>query len=330
LATHAANANTFEAVAREWIAQKKPGWTPYYLHQVERSLKADVFPYVGKLPIRSVKAAHLLEILRRIESRGAETVALLVRQWASAIFRYAVATLRADGDPAAALKGAIHRPKVEHRKPLSRDQIADFMKALDSYGGYRTTVIALRLMLLTFVRTAELRGAPWAEIDLDRAEWRIPAERMKLRDPHIVPLSTQAIELLRELNTYTGGRDFMFPNYRNPKACMSATTLNRALERMGFNGEGSIGFSAHGFRATASTILNEHGFRPDVIERQLSHTERNKVRASYNQAEYLEERRAMMQQWADMVDEMAKDDDKVTPIKRERRHEGAAWESYST
>jgi integrase len=314
LATHAENANTFEAVAREWIAKKKPGWAPYYLRQVERFLESDVFPYVGNLPIRNVTAAHLLEIVRRIEGRGAETVALLVRQWSSAIFRYAVATLRADTDPAAALKGAIHRPKVEHRKPLSRDQIGDFVKALEGYAGYRTTVIALRLMLLTFVRTVELRGAQWTEIDLDRAEWRIPAERMKMREPHIVPLSRQAVELLRELHTFTGGRGMLFPNYRNPKTCMTATTLNRALERMGFNGKDSIGFSAHGFRATASTILNEIGFRPDVIERQLAHAERNKVRASYNQAEYLEERRAMMQQWADLAGEISKSKSKVTPI----------------
>ncbi len=316
LATHAENANTFEAVAREWIAKKKPAWTAYYLRQVERFLASDVFPYIGNLPIRNVTAAHLLEIVQRVEGRGAETVALLVRQWASAVFRYAVATLRAEIDPAAALKGAIHRPKIEHRKPMTHDQIKAFMKALDGYAGYRTTVIALRLMLLTFVRTVELRGALWAEINLDRAEWRIPAERMKMREPHIVPLSWQSVELLRELHTHTGGRSFLFPNYRNPRACMTATTLNRALERMGFNGKESIGFSAHGFRATASTILNEVGFRPDVIERQLAHAERNKVRASYNQAEYLEERRAMMQQWADLTDEMAKDDDKVTPIKK--------------
>lgn len=315
LATHAENANTFEAVALEWIAKKKPGWTPYYLRQVERFMRADVFPKIGKLPIRSVTAAHLLEIVKLIEGRGAETVAVLVRQWASAIFRYAVATLRADSDPAAALKGAIHRPKVEHHKPMTRDQIGDFVKALDGYAGYRTTVIALRLMLLTFVRTVELRGAQWAEFDLDRAEWRIPAERMKMRELHIVPLSWQVVELLRELHTHTGGRTFLFPNYRNPKACMTATTLNRALERMGFNGKGSIGFSAHGFRATASTILNETGFRPDVIERQLAHAERDKTRASYNQAEYMPERRAMMQQWADMVDSIAAGGT-VTPIKR--------------
>jgi integrase len=220
----AENANTFQAVALEWIEQRRAKWTPYYLRQVERFMVADVFPYIGSLPIRTVTAAHLLEIVKRIEKRGAETVALLVRQWCSAIFRYAVATLRADNDPAAALRGAIHRPKVQHRKPLTREQIADFVKALDGYAGYRTTVIALRLMLLTFVRTVELRGARWEEIDFDWAEWRIPAERMKMREPHIVPLSRQAVELLRELHTYTGGRGFLFPNWRNPKTCMTATT----------------------------------------------------------------------------------------------------------
>jgi integrase len=244
----------------------------------------------------------LLEILNRIESRGAATVALLVRQWSSAVFRYAVATLRADHDPAAALKGAIHRPKVQHHKPLTREQIIQFSKALEQYGGYKTTVIALRLMLLTFVRTVELRKAEWVEFDLDRAEWRIPAERMKMREPHIVPLSRQAVELLRELRTHTGGRPLLFPNYRNPNESMTATTLNRALERIGLNGKGSIGFSAHGFRATASTMLREMGFRSDVIERQLAHAERNKVRASYNQAEYLDDRRHLMQMWADKID----------------------------
>lgn len=212
------------------------------------------------------------------------------------------------------MKGAIQRPKVKHHKPLSPDQIADFVAALDSYGGYRTTVIALRLMLLTFVRTVELRGACWSEIDFERAEWRIPAERMKMRVSHIVPISAQAIELLRELKTFTGGRSMLFPNLRNPRTCMTATTLNRALERMGFNGKDSIGFSAHGFRATASTILNELGYRPDVIERQLAHAERNKVRASYNQGEYLKERRIMMQQWADLIDAMSSGNKKIIGI----------------
>jgi integrase len=304
LATYAANENTFEAVAREWISKKGIHWSPYYRSQIENFLMADMFPHVGKLPIRNVTAAHLLKILQRVEERGAHSVALLLRQWSSAIFRYAVATLRADTDPAAALIGAIHRPKVKHHKPLSRQDITDLAKGLDEFGGYRTTVIAIRLMLLTFVRTGELRKAEWPEFDLERAEWRIPKERMKMDELHIVPLSRQAVELIRELQTYTSGRRWLFPNYRNPQMCMCSTTINRALERMGLNGKDSIGFSAHGFRATASTFLNELGYRSDVIERQLAHAERNKVRASYNQAEYMDERRTMMQDWADMVDTM--------------------------
>lgn len=199
LVTLASNANTFEAVTQEWIAKNACSWTPYYRKQVDSFLGGDVFPYVCNLPIRNVTSAHLLEIVRRIEGRGAATVALLVRQWCSAIFRHAVATLRADGNPAAALRGAIHRPRVEHRRPLSKKEIGEFLLALDGYAGYRTTVIALRLMLLTFVRTVELRMARWEEFDLDAAEWRIPAVRMKMRQEHIVPLSDQAVALLREL-----------------------------------------------------------------------------------------------------------------------------------
>jgi integrase len=306
------NANTFEAVAREWISQRRAKWSGYYLRQVERFMAADIFPYIGMLPIRSVRAGHLLEIVQRVEKRGAANVAILLRQWSSAIFRYAVATLRADADPAASLKGAIHRPKVQHHKSLTRADLPEFLKALDTFRGYRTTAIALRLALLTFVRPGELRAAQWSEFDLDRAEWRIPAERMKMREPHIVPLSTQATELLRELHALTGGQRWLFPNYRRPKTCMTGTTLNRALERMKYGGK----FSAHGFRATASTILNEMSFRPDVIERQLAHAERNKVRASYNHAEYLPERQEMMQAWASLLGEMAKPQSKVTPIKR--------------
>jgi integrase len=305
----AENQNTFEAVAREWIEKHLSKWAPYYLRQVERFLGADVYPYIGSLPMRSITAAHLLAIVRRVEKRGAPSVAILLRQWCSAIFRYAVSTLRADTDPAAALKGAVQRPKVTHSRPLTRKDIPEFVKALENYGGYRTTIIALRLALLTFVRTVELRAAEWKEIDLDAGEWRIPAGRMKMRELHIVPLSTQAIQLLRELHTLTGGQRLLFPNLRRPKACMTATTLNRALERMGYSGR----FSAHGFRATASTILNELGYRPDLIERQLAHAERNKVRASYNRAEYLTERKKMMQVWADLTDNMAKPGSKIVP-----------------
>lgn len=299
------NGYSFKALSTEWIDSQKSHWSPYYHRQVERFLSVDTYPYIGSLPIKSVTAAHLLQIVKRIEDRGAPTVAILVRQWISAIFRYSIINLKADNDPATALKGVIRRPRVKHHRPLSREQIPLFITALESFGGYRTTVIALRLMLLTFVRTIELRAAEWKEFNLDCAEWRIPAERMKMRETHIVPLSKQSVELLRELHTHTGGRGFLFPNYRNPKTCMSATTLNRALERMGFNGAKSIDFSAHGFRATASTILNEAGFRNDVIERQLAHADRDQVRAAYNQGEYLAERKKMMQFWSDLMDELS-------------------------
>ena len=298
------NANTFQAVTQLWMKLHKDEWSPYYYKQVDRFMEADVFPSIGRLPIRAVTASHVSKIMETVADRGAKTVALLIRQWISAIFGFAVGKELADADPAAAVRKTIKRPKIKHCRPLTPAEIVGLVKLLHTYGGYRTTVIALRLMLLTFVRTLELRGAKWNEFDLKARRWRIPAERMKMREQHLVPLSTQAVELLRELFTYTGGRDFLFPNYRNPRTCMTATTLNRALERMGYTGKGTIGFSAHGFRATASTLLNEMGFRPDAIERQLAHAERSKVRSAYNHAEYLEERTKMMQAWADYLEQL--------------------------
>lgn len=308
-------ANTFKAIALEWISKKKDGWAPYYLRQVERTFASDAYPAIGDLPMRQITAAHVLAILKKAEARGAESVAVNLRQWIGAVFRYAVSTLRADFDPAAALKGAIIKPVTKHSKPLSVDEMTKLIKAIDENGGYATTRIALRLMLLTFVRTVELRGARWEEFDLDAAVWRIPGQRMKKRQPHTVPLSKQAVELLRELHPLTGNQQWLFPNGRRPKDCMCATTLNRALERMGFAGKDGIGFSGHGFRSTASTMLNGAGFRGDVIERQLAHVEQNAVRKAYNQAEYMPERVQMMQAWADLVDAVAKADGKVVLLK---------------
>lgn len=313
----ARNANTFEAVAREWIAkQKQPRCTPAVLQQIERQLKANVFPYIGNLPIRSVTAPHVREILLRTEGRGVPTVAVMVRQYVSAIFRYAGQLGLVDADPAALMKGLITPPKTKHHKTLTREELRQLLHALDGYDGRPTTAFALRLMLLTFVRTKELCGARWDEIDLDRAQWCIPAERMKMREPHFVPLSRQAVALLRELHTHTGGREHLFPGDQNPSKSIPLDTLNKALKKLGFNGKGTIGFSGHGFRGTASTILNETGFRADVIERQLAHAERNQVRASYNHADYMEERRAMMQRWADLIDEITTGKSNVLPFRR--------------
>lgn len=301
----AKNANTFESVTREWLEKKVGKWSSYSHKQATSCIEQNAFPKIGRLPIRNVTAAHLLEILQAMEKRGAETYALQLRQWCSAIFRYAVVTLRADADPAAALKGAIHRPQVSHSKAMSVDTIGDFKAKLNKYGGNRTTVLAMRLMLYTFVRTVELRKAPWVEFDLDGAEWKIPAERMKMRRVHVVPLPRQVVQLLKELYKITGAGDWLFPNFRRPDDVMSATTINRALEHMGY---ASGLWTGHDFRATASTQLHEMGYRPEVIERQLAHVEENKTKAAYNHAEYLTERREMMQAWADWIDSISAKD----------------------
>ena len=232
-------------------------------------------------------------------------MAILIRQWASAVFGYAIYTLRAESDPTYVLRRSISRPKVKHAQALSEDEIVVLRRRLANYGGHRTTVIAIELLLLTFLRTCELRGAQWKEFDFRRALWRVPACRMKARVDHFVPLSRQSLTLLEELRTISGGRSYLFPNWRQPGRCMSATTINRALERMSFTGKAGIGFAAHGFRATASTLLNESGnYREDVIERQLAHSEKDKTRGSYNHAKYMSERRQMMQYWADRLDQL--------------------------
>lgn len=293
-------ANTFKAVSLDWIEANRKAWTPYYLKQIERGFREDVYPEIGDAPISTIEAPRLSRILKATAKR-APTVALLLRQWIGAVFRHAIADHRATHDPTSALRKLIRRAPVKSKEPLTDRDIPGFIEALGKSGGYRPTVIALNLLLYVFARPGELRLAKWSEFDLDAALWRIPAERMKNRKPHTVPLPAQAVALLRELKTLTGGGDLLFPNVRNPQRPMTGTTLNRSLERMGYAGR----LSAHGFRATASTWLNEAGYRGDVIERQLSHSEKNAVRAAYNKAEYLPERRAMMQQWADAVDAMA-------------------------
>jgi len=298
-----ASRETFRAVAEEWVESRavESKWSDSYRHGVKRILEGDLFPAFGNLPIRQIKAAHLLAALKSIEKRGALTVAARARYLSSEIWRYAVGTLRADSDLAASLRGAVRMPSHEHHPSLKRDEIPAFLAALGNYSGRKETATALKLLLLLFPRPGELLGASWAEFDLDAELWRIPAQRMKMGEPHVVPLSQQALEQLRELHSITGGNRLLFPNLRRPRTCMTGTTMNRALERMGYGGH----FSAHGFRATASTLLNEMGCRPDVIERQLAHAERSKTRAAYNQASFLAERTAMMQQWADYVGALA-------------------------
>lgn len=309
----AERANTFEVVAREWLERNKPHWSAGYYDDIKRVLEADVFPKVGALPIRQVTAARMLEVINAVAQppRSAPNVAINIRQWAGSIFAHAVQTLHADADPTALLKGGIKKPTVKHKTPLTKAGIKDLVAQIES-SGYAISRIGLKLLLLLFVRPCELRRAEWSEFDLDHGVWTIPAEKMKKRERHIVPLSTQAVELLRGLRALSPkeSRKYLFPNQRRPNDCVSENTFNAALTRLGYQGQ----FSAHGFRATASTELHEMGYRSDLIELQLAHADRDETRASYNQAQFMAERRAMMQAWANCVDSWSRGDN-VLPIK---------------
>ncbi len=293
--------NAFEVVAREWIEQRRHTWAKITAKTRIMRLEKHVFPKLGKRPIADITAPEVLTMLRVVEGSGALDTATRVMQTCGQIFMYAIATGRAERNPVPDLRGALKTPVIKHHAYLKAAELPDFMKRLEAYDGALQTKLALRLLLLTYVRTTELRAAEWTEVDFDKAEWRIPAERMKMKELHIVPLSSQTLAVLRELQTHSGNRQYVFPNQHSPNSFMSENTMLYALYRMGYHSR----TTGHGFRSTASTILNEHGFTPDVIERQLAHGERNKVRAAYNHAQYLPERRKMMQWWADYLDGIA-------------------------
>jgi integrase len=306
---HAA-ANSFKAVADEWMTKQRAKWTDGHAERVKRSLEADLYPHIGKRPIAELGAPELLAVLRKIEARGAHEQRERVQQRASMVFRYGIATSRCERDPVADLRGAFTSPTRYNYAALAQKDLPEFFAKLSEYDGEPTTKLALRLLVLTFVRTGELRGSRWSEFDLNAAEWRIPAERMKMRrHEHIVPLSRQALHVLRELQSLTGGGALLFPSRSKVTQPISENTILYALYRMGYHNRAT----GHGFRSTASTILNELGFHGDVIERQLAHSSKNKVRAAYNKAQYLPERARMMQQWADLLDELAEANSNVVP-----------------
>jgi integrase len=308
-----AAANTFEAVAREWHAKHSPNWAESHSSKIITRFEADAFPWIGARPIEELTAPEILRTLRRIEERGALDTAHRVLQTSSQVFRYAIATGRAHRDPCADLRGALPPAKGDHYAAITDpSEVGALLRAIDGYAGDYVTRHALRLAPLLFVRPGELRHAEWSEINFDKAEWRIPAAKMKMRAEHIVPLSTQAIETLRELQSLTGSDSYVFPSLRSRGRPMSENTVNAALRRMGYTTEQMTG---HGFRSMASTILNEQGWNRDVIERQLAHVERNAVRAAYNRAEHLPERRKMMQAWADYLDSLKRGGSKVVAIK---------------
>jgi len=294
------HAQTFQSVADEWFNDKSKPWSDGYRSTVRRILDKDLIPHLGKLPIKSIKTPMVHQTIKRVEGRGAATQAILARQIVGTVFKLAILTSRADYDIAEPLKGQIARRRVEHHQHLERGEIGEFLRRLEDYTGHRQTVIALRLLMMTAVRPGELCNAPWGEFDLDAAEWRIPAARMKMRRLHVVPLSRQAVELLNELKLLTGHEKHLFPVQGTKAGTMPVATLRNAVVKMGYKDK----FSPHGARGTFSTALNEKGYRPDVIERQLAHAEKNAVRAAYHHAEYLPERALMMQDWSDTLDSL--------------------------
>ena len=304
--------NCFEVVAREWHTKFKHTWKECHAKTIKDRLEKDVYPWLGSLPIAAIKPTEILAILRKIEERGAPDQAHRVRFMVGQVMRYAVATGRAERDASADLKGALSPPHRGHfAAPTDPKQVAPMLRAIDGYTGTLLVRCALKLAPMLFVRPGELRHAEWAEFDLDAAQWDIPAEKMKMKLPHLVPLPSQAVELLKELKPLTGGGRYLFPSIRSITRPMSENTITSALRYLGFEKEVITG---HGFRAMARTILDEvlH-VRPDFIEHQLAHAVRDPNGRAYNRTAHLEARRAMMQQWADYLDELRTKFTSVTP-----------------
>jgi integrase len=297
-----ANANSYEIIAREWLEKFFNHLSAGHKVKVLARQSMNIFPFLGARPVNQITPPELLQVLRRLEQRGALYSAHRVLQECSQIFRFAISTGRAQRDPCADLKGALPPAGQRRRAAITEPQAAaKLLRAIDNYQGKPIVALALKLAPLLMARPGELRQALWAEFDLRKAEWRIPAARMKMRQQHIVPLSRQSIALLQELRQYSGKGQLLFPGFRNCARPLSDATLLNALRHMGFAKEV---MTVHGFRSMASTLLNERGYNRDWIERQLAHGERDKIRAAYNYAEYLPERRRMMQEWADYLDEL--------------------------
>jgi len=289
--------NTFQAVALEWYGTKVSRWSEGYASDIIEAFNKDIFPYIGQQPVNEIKPLVLLNVLRRIESRGATEKAKKVRQRCSEVFRYAIVTGRAEYNPAADLTSAMSGHESKHYPFLTVEELPDFFKALAGYTGSPLVVLAARLLILTGVRTGELRGAFWSEFDLEKAVWEIPAERMKMKRPHLVPLSTQALEIVQQLKVMSGQYPLVFPGRNDPRKTMSEASINQVFKRIGYTGR----VTGHGFRHTMSTILHEEGFNTAWIETQLAHVDKNAIRGTYNHALYLEGRREMMQWYADYI-----------------------------
>ncbi|WP_016947266.1 tyrosine-type recombinase/integrase [Klebsiella pneumoniae] len=294
--------NTFQAVALEWHGTKVSRWSEGYASDIIEAFNKDIFPYIGQQPVNEIKPLVLLNVLRRMESRGATEKAKKVRQLCSEVFRYAIVTGRAEYNPAADLTSAMSGHESKHYPFLTVEELPDFFKALSGYTGSPLIVLAARLLILTGVRTGELRGAFWSEFDLEKAVWEIPAERMKMKRPHLVLLSTQALEIVQQLKVMSGQYPLVFPGRNDPRKTMSEASINQVFKRIGYTGK----VTGHGFRHTMSTILHEEGFNTAWIETQLAHVDKNAIRGTYNHALYLEGRKEMMQWYANYMAELQK------------------------
>ena len=305
--------NTFEAVAREWFTRNSSKWSENHAGRLFTRLEQDAFPFIGSRPIAEIKAPEVAALLTRIEIRtleGAHRIRISMGQ----IFRYAVSIGKADSDPVAPLRDILPAVKNRHMAaPTDPKDVAPLLRAIDGFTGSFVVKCAMRLAPLLFVRPGELRHAEWSEIDIDAEQWSIPAEKMKMNVPHLVPLSRQALAIIEELRPLTGSGRYLFPCTRSPLRCMSENSVNAGLRRMGFEKEEITG---HGFRAMARTILDEVlGERPDLIEHQLSHAVKDPLGRAYNRTSHLPERRKMMQKWADYLDGL-KQGVKVLPFKK--------------
>ena len=314
LTAHIAASNTFQDIASEWLAGRG-AISHLTRNKLQWLLVSFAFPMIGARPVDSISAPELLAVLRRVESRGTLETARRLKQVCGQVFRYAVATGRAETDPTSSLRGTLQTGKTKHHASVTEPaKVGELLRAMDGFTGTATVASALRLAPLVFVRPGELRHAEWAEIDLGKGEWRIPGERMKMREPHLVPLSSQAVAILRGLHPLTGQGRYVFPSIRSMQRPMSENTITASLRRLGYTGDEMTG---HGFRSMASTLLHEQGWPTEVIERQLAHAERNKVKAAYNYAEHLPKRRKMMQAWADYLDGL-RTSANVVPIRKRR------------
>ncbi|EBC6677366.1 DUF4102 domain-containing protein [Salmonella enterica] len=293
--------NSFELLALEWHEHKKPNWSSGYADDIMEYLRKDIFPYIGKKAITDIKPMTMLSVLKKMEARGVLDKLKKTRQACRQIFTYAIITGRAEFNPVTDLAGALKTPKQQHFPHLMPTQIGPFIHAVNTYSGSKVTRIATLLLMYTSVRTIELRASEWTEFDLDSDLWQIPKERMKMRRPHLVPLSRQVKSHLLELKEITGWGKYVFPGRNDAHKPMSEASINQVIKRIGFAGK----VTGHGFRHTMSTILHEKGFNSAWIEAQLAHADRNTIRGTYNHAQYLDGRRDMLQWYADYLDELA-------------------------